>query len=495
MYTKLIGYDLKRVSKVNLSVLFGTGLIILLEGLIYNGVNQIFLENVVKILIVLGISTAFYFVPVMEQIKGGVFSIVMSLVALQSNLEQTSISSFMLLMLAFTMSALYFQKELVLVVGGVIDIVIIVTYFINPTAMANSTNAASGITRILVYFNVSIILIFFLTKWGRDLVNSVIKKEKETGELLEKLKLTMNKANEVSEVFDVDLISFSEDIESIKKSNDSIMVSMTEVAAGVQEQVVNIGEINTNMFNAAELLTEGNQISDRVAKMSSEMIMSVETGTGKINHVNDQMKMINKSIVTALVTVESLESSMDEIGGFLQGITQISNQTNLLALNASIEAARAGENGKGFAVVAEEVRKLAEESAATVANINKITLEITEKMNHATVEVNNGVNAIEIGNELISDVSDFFNELKGIFNKENEMLNDEAEITKKVFENFVNISGKIESISSIADQNSTVNKEFLTSIGAQDTDMSNMLTGVRNINNKWNELKGMLINS
>ena len=45
-------------------------------------------------------------------------------------------------------------------------------------------------------------------------------------------------------------------------------------------------------------------------------------------------------------------------------ITGIADQTNLLALNAAIEAARVGEYGRGFAVVAEEVRKLAEQSAA-----------------------------------------------------------------------------------------------------------------------------------
>jgi methyl-accepting chemotaxis protein len=177
--------------------------------------------------------------------------------------------------------------------------------------MSNSTNSASGITRILVYFNVSIILVFLLTKWGRNLVNSVVKKEKETGELLEKLKLTMNKANEVSEVFDIDLSKFSEDIGSIKKSNDNIMVSMTEVATGVQEQAVNIGEINDNMLNAAELLTKSNQISDGVAKISSEMVINVEAGSEKIYHVNNQMKTVNKSIVAALVTVEALKTSVD----------------------------------------------------------------------------------------------------------------------------------------------------------------------------------------
>lgn len=489
-----MGYDLKRVSKVNLSVIFGAGLIILLEGLIYNGLNEIFITNVVKILIILGVNTALYFVPIKEQIKGGVFSVVMSLVALQSNIEKTSISSFMLLMLAFAMSALYFQKELVLIVGGFIDIIIVVTYILNPSAMANNTNAASGLTRILVYFNVAIILIFFLTKWGRDLVNSVVKKEEETGVLLNKLKLAINKVNDVSGVFDVDLIKFSENIESIKESNDGIMLSMTEVAAGVQEQAVNIGKINDNMLNATELLTNGKQISSNIAKISSDMQINVRDGLGKINHVDNHMKTINNSVVTAMETVEALGSSINEISIFLQGITQIADQTNLLALNASIEAARAGENGKGFAVVADEVRKLAEESAEKVRHINKITQDITQKMNLTTTEVKNGVNAIEIGNELISDVNQFFNELKDIFNKENEMLKDETDITQKVFGNFVKISGDVESISSIAEQNSTANEEFLVSIKAQNASMSNMIDGIRNISKKWNELRDIITN-
>lgn len=495
MKTKSIGYDLKRVSKVNLCVIFGAGLIILLEGLIYNGANHIFFENVIKIFIILGINTALYFVPIKEQIKGGVFSIVMSTVALQSNMEQTSISSFMLMMLAFSMSALYFQKELVLIVGGFIDIVIIISYITNPLAMANSTNAASGLTRILVYFNVAIILVFFLTKWGRELVNSVMKKEEETSELLEKLKFTLNKVNDVSEVFDVDLIRFSENIASIKKSNDTIMVSMTEVTSGAQEQAVNIGEINSDMINATELLTEGKQLSESVAKISCEMEMSVKDGSEKINHVNNQMETINRSVNTALETVGALESSINEISQFLQGITQIAEQTNLLALNASIEAARAGENGKGFAVVADEVKKLAYESAEKVSSINKITKDITEKMNLASAEVRNGVSAIDIGNTLISDVTNFFNQLKDTFNKQNEMLKDQAEKTQKVFGNFLKMSNEVESISSISEQNSAANEEFLASLEVQNVDMSNMLIGVGNINKKWNELKEILENS
>jgi methyl-accepting chemotaxis protein len=77
-----------------------------------------------------------------------------------------------------------------------------------------------------------------------------------------------------------------------------------------------------------------------------------------------------------------------------------------LALNAAIEAARAGEEGRGFSVVAEEVRRLAERSKASAADIASVIEGIQAETDATVSAMEKGAKQMRSGLVLLAAVTD-----------------------------------------------------------------------------------------
>ncbi|MCY0095287.1 methyl-accepting chemotaxis protein [Hoeflea ulvae] len=101
-----------------------------------------------------------------------------------------------------------------------------------------------------------------------------------------------------------------------------------------------------------------------------------------------------------------MENSSCQIGTIIKAIDGIAFQTNLLALNAGVEAARAGDAGRGFAVVAQEVRELAQRTAAAAKEINALVETSSTQVSRGVTLVNQTGAALRSIGEQINTIND-----------------------------------------------------------------------------------------
>ena len=153
------------------------------------------------------------------------------------------------------------------------------------------------------------------------------------------------------------VVVITDSVQDISSQMQEASAATEEITASIEEVEANINVLSQKAANGSDNAVDFKERAQNAQKNSRQAIDE------SMQILAEKKADVEKAIATGRV-VENIKVMADTIAG-------ISAQTNLLALNAAIEAARAGEQGRGFAVVAEEVRKLAEQSAKSVLNIQE----------------------------------------------------------------------------------------------------------------------------
>jgi aerotaxis receptor len=184
-----------------------------------------------------------------------------------------------------------------------------------------------------------------------------------------------------------------------------------QVAGGVAGVVTASGELSNRTNETAASLEE-------TAASLEELTATVQRNT---ENAQQAAQLANRSSVATTqgrnvvsevhATMKAIEESSRRINDIVTIIDGIAFQTNLLALNAAVEAARAGDQGRGFAVVAQEVRSLAQRSAAAAKEIKGL-IEVSrdtvavgsELANRAESSMNDVVESVKRVADVIGEI-------------------------------------------------------------------------------------------
>ncbi|WP_341674758.1 methyl-accepting chemotaxis protein [Niveibacterium sp. SC-1] len=233
--------------------------------------------------------------------------------------------------------------------------------------------------------------------------------------------------------------------EKMALSSNSQSDAASTMAAAIEEMTVSISHISDSMNDALlQAETAGH---------------AAEAGAQVITHGNQGMDTISSTIRDTGGAIGKLCSESERIGVTLQVIKEVADQTNLLALNAAIEAARAGEQGRGFAVVADEVRKLAERTNRSTADIATLAASMQDSGREVTRWMESATGQVASGKALSSTAVDRMDGIRNSAQLLVSSINEVAAALKEQSATAQSIAGEVESVANLSDQNNQSARE------------------------------------
>lgn len=170
-------------------------------------------------------------------------------------------------------------------------------------------------------------------------------------------------------------------------------------AAATQELGSSSREISATSQELARTMNESTTVAVSTGELAAQGVRDL----GEMGVTMDAMRDASGGIFSKLSVINSKAGNISSV---VTSISKISEQINLLSLNAAIEAEKAGEFGQGFSVVAREIRKLADQTAMSTLDIEKIVAEMLSAVSAGVMEMDKFRKQVETGVSNVAQLGD-----------------------------------------------------------------------------------------
>lgn len=208
------------------------------------------------------------------------------------------------------------------------------------------------------------------------------------------------------------LEAFQHELERVRAKQEE---AKKDIYAQVTQTAEALAAVSEHVGTALQGLTDQLQevANDTEAAVAAAEQMDVRSRSSKaqFDEQYGHMERIEGSTRNIVDEIDRLKRTSQHIQEVVDIVSNIAEQTHLLALNASIEAARAGEHGRGFTVVASEVRKLAEQTKDSSAEVFELIEEINGQVTNVSQIVDTVTEVVAKGSDSMKQTYAYFDDV------------------------------------------------------------------------------------
>jgi len=206
--------------------------------------------------------------------------------------------------------------------------------------------------------------------------------------------------------------SISQIVERLVTASMSLSTTSQENSSVSNQQAAAVAEVVSTMEDADRLGKTAAERAGEVDKKSVKTLDTVTLGAGLMENYLETMESIRKANDSTIEFIRSLNEDIKTIWDVVRMINSIATQVKIIAFNAELEASSAGAAGKNFEIVATEIRRLADNTVASTAEIRDKTTLIERAAKNLIESSENTTRAIQSGWDNSKKIQEAFHSVR-----------------------------------------------------------------------------------